>query len=291
MSEMSALRPDVGWGPEGREAAVCLTVDNLGEAAELELGLWPQEAPLGQHPSITAGLPWLLEQLADTRATFFVEGWSAERYPAAVAQILERGHQLGAHGWRHESWASVGDREAELLDAALAAFGALDAEVVGFRAPGGPETAVTPELLAEREIRLSSPLGSMPGCIGEIMYLPYSWEAVDAYYYEPLLGDLRRSGGDTAEPLSEEACLQRLLTVLDRTVEARALCILVWHNYLLVDPARRRVFTTVLGRLRDDPLIWLSTCREAAGWLMTHTDARDREPILQAGGWRSSARD
>ena len=35
-------------------------------------------------------------------ATFFMLGWVAERYPALVRQIVERGHELASHGYGHQ---------------------------------------------------------------------------------------------------------------------------------------------------------------------------------------------
>jgi polysaccharide deacetylase family protein (PEP-CTERM system associated) len=39
---------------------------------------------------------------ADIRATFFVLGWVAERYPSLVRQIAEAGHELACHGMSHQ---------------------------------------------------------------------------------------------------------------------------------------------------------------------------------------------
>jgi polysaccharide deacetylase family protein (PEP-CTERM system associated) len=36
-----------------------------------------------------------------TKATFFVLGWVAERYPALVRQIDAQGHEICSHGYRH----------------------------------------------------------------------------------------------------------------------------------------------------------------------------------------------
>ncbi|HWI14171.1 MAG TPA: XrtA system polysaccharide deacetylase, partial [Burkholderiales bacterium] len=36
------------------------------------------------------------------RATFFVLGWVAERYPSLVRSIVARGHELASHGYWHE---------------------------------------------------------------------------------------------------------------------------------------------------------------------------------------------
>lgn len=38
----------------------------------------------------------------DARATFFVLGWVAERYPEIVTRIIESGHELASHGYGHQ---------------------------------------------------------------------------------------------------------------------------------------------------------------------------------------------
>src|SRR3954469_23587127 len=52
---------------------VSITFDNLGEAAELERGAWPDDQPVGEHFSVRESLPQLLSMLAaeDLPATFF----------------------------------------------------------------------------------------------------------------------------------------------------------------------------------------------------------------------------
>ena len=39
---------------------------------------------------------------ADVRATFFVLGWVAARYPTLVRDIYVEGHEIASHGWDHE---------------------------------------------------------------------------------------------------------------------------------------------------------------------------------------------
>lgn len=45
----------------------------------------------------------ILEMLAkhDCRATFFVLGWVAERFPGLVKTIASRGHEIASHGYNH----------------------------------------------------------------------------------------------------------------------------------------------------------------------------------------------
>lgn len=44
------------------------------------------------------------------RATFFVLGWVAERYPSLVERIVAEGHELASHGYSHERIGSQGYR-------------------------------------------------------------------------------------------------------------------------------------------------------------------------------------
>ena len=80
------------------EPVVSVTFDNLGEAAQLELGMWPADVPQGQHFTVVEVLPRLLELLATrkVKATFFVEGLNCELYPDALREIATRGHELAA---------------------------------------------------------------------------------------------------------------------------------------------------------------------------------------------------
>jgi polysaccharide deacetylase family protein (PEP-CTERM system associated) len=54
--------------------------------------------------SVIGNVHNLLELLADhqTRATFFILGWIAERYPRLVQEIHRSGHEIASHGYRHQ---------------------------------------------------------------------------------------------------------------------------------------------------------------------------------------------
>jgi hypothetical protein len=60
------------WEPDAQRAAVSVTFDNLGEAADLERGLWPEREPLGRHFSVKRVLPRILGILEELglQATF-----------------------------------------------------------------------------------------------------------------------------------------------------------------------------------------------------------------------------
>ena len=54
-------------------------------------------------PRLEETLGWILETLArgGHRATFFVLGWIADRYPDLLREVVGRGHEVGLHGNLH----------------------------------------------------------------------------------------------------------------------------------------------------------------------------------------------
>jgi polysaccharide deacetylase family protein (PEP-CTERM system associated) len=87
----------------------------------------------------------LLDEL-DVRATFFVLGMTAERYPDLVREIVTRGHELASHGYAHEriyeqtreAFRADLERGLEALEAATGV------RAVGYRAPAFSITRETP---------------------------------------------------------------------------------------------------------------------------------------------------
>ena len=81
----------------------------------------------------------ILEMLTehDAKATFFMLGWIAERYPDVVRRIVDNGHELASHGYGHQR-ASEQTEEAFFADIQLAKFllEDLSGQIVnGYRAP------------------------------------------------------------------------------------------------------------------------------------------------------------
>ena len=184
------------WGPDARRAAISVTFDNLGEAADLERGLWPEGEPLGRHFSVTRMLPRILGMLDELglRATFFVEGLNAELHPQALLQIADSGNELGYHGWRHEDWSNLSpSQEARLLERGVNEMDELGVRPRGFRPPGGRLTSSSPELLDDLGFTHCSPAGRGVGFLGNLVVLPFEWRLIDAYHYLPRFGALRKS--------------------------------------------------------------------------------------------------
>jgi hypothetical protein len=199
------------------ESVVSVTFDNLGEAAQLELGMWPPEVPEGQHFTVVDVLPRLLDLLATRKveATFFVEGLNAEMYPPALHEIAAAGHEVAVHAWRHEEWAAL-DAESELalLERATDAMRSIGIQPRGFRPPGGGLTERTLGLLREHGYSYVSPAGERAGLLEGLAVLPFRWPLVDAYSYLPQFAGLRERYGDGPDPRTPQEMRAEMIAAL-----------------------------------------------------------------------------
>ena len=242
---------------------LCITFDNLGEAAELELGAWPAGRAIGRHPSVTHALPRILDRLGELRATFFVEAWNATVYPDALREIAARGHEIALHGWRHERWAVLSpEREAELLTRSLAALAELSIAPRGFRPPGGVLAKGSAGSLAERGFRYASPAADEAPPVAPLAALPFAWPEVDAYHLERALQPLRRRRGDGDTPGSTEPWREALAGALARGGDR----VVIFHPYLLVRDEAFAVLADFLDELRERDDLRLPTCDGLADW-------------------------
>jgi polysaccharide deacetylase family protein (PEP-CTERM system associated) len=108
----------------------------------------------------------LLDELK-TKATFFVLGWVADRYPDLVRQIVDLGHEAASHGCRHvpvTAMAPEAFRE-DLRRSKERIQDLAGTRVAGFRAPSWsmPRRAWPYEILAELGYEYSSSRLAVPG--------------------------------------------------------------------------------------------------------------------------------
>ena len=278
MSDPYKGTPSV-WGPDACRAAVSVTFDNLGEAADLERGVWPEDEPLGRHFSVKRTLPRILDTLDELglRTTFFVEGLNAELYPEALLEIANSGHELGYHGWRHEYWPNLSSsNEACALERGVRKMHELGVRPRGFRPPGGRLTPSSPELLENLGFTHCSPAGLGIGFLVNLVVLPFEWRLIDAYYYLPRFGSLREISTGSSEPLSPFRFRETLSSALQGVVRDGGHLTLLFHPSLEEQEGRFEIMRGVLEELRDlaeEGLVWCPPYRDVASWVRGRPEA------------------
>lgn len=209
---------------------LCVTVDNLGRAAQIGTG--EAVRPDLEEPGLKA-LPRLLNLLDEVgiTATFFVEGWNALHHPDALRSIASRGHEVGLHGWVHEKWATLtDDRREVLLYDGTAALRNVGIEPKGFRAPGGYRGSRTAQVLRELGYTFDSsiepetentPLEVRPLLEG-LVTIPWHWDMIDYYQYH-----MHPNGERSPAQL-----LERYNSRLDEAIRTGGLVTLIVHPFV-----------------------------------------------------------
>ncbi len=283
---MSAAAP---W-PSGARGALNLTFDNLGEAAELELGALPADAPLGHHETALEVLPRLLGQLQDRKlaATFFVEGLNAEIYPDLLREIDRRGHEVALHAWRHEQWDQLSAVEqAANLERGIAAFGQLGLEIAGLRPPGGQLGEAGTGVLREGGLRYCSPTGAGAGFEDGLALLPFEWRHVDASCVLPPLGSAREQISGSPDPIEPARFGAWLGAEIGRLAQDGGYMAIVLHPFMLGWLGEERL-AALLDRVAEAAAgdeVWVTTCAEVAEHIAAHSDRFGNGAVLDTASW------
>lgn len=272
------------------DGVLSLTFDNLGEAAELELGALPAGAPLGRHETAVAVVPRLLGQLEQKgiTATFFVEGLNAEIYPDLLCELDDRGHEVAFHAWRHEQWGELsGGEQAANLERGLAAFRRLDLEISGLRPPGGQLGAGGTGVLREAGLRYCSPAGAGVGLGDGVAVLPFEWRHVDASCVLPPLARAREQISGSPDPIEPASFVAWLESEIDRLARDGGYMAIVLHPFMLgwLGEEPLAALLDRVGSAAADDALWVATCSEVAEYVAAHPDRFGNGAVLDTASW------
>jgi peptidoglycan/xylan/chitin deacetylase (PgdA/CDA1 family) len=269
---------------------VSVTFDNLGEAMDLAIGTWPQEAPVGEHYSVTEVLPKVLDLLdaQRVRCTYFLEGWSADVYPTALQALTEGGHEVAYHGWRHEHWRDIKSRDLEhdLIARGVASMREKGIELRGFRPPGGVLTPWTLEILREHGFTYVSPAGHQAGLLDGLVALPFRWTAIDAYYLFDAFAPLRRHLGDDDAPLSPDHMVTGFEQAMHDVIATGGALSLLFHPFLQSEPDHFEAMARIVEAVASSEDLWCAPCAEHAHWAFTHRERLPANPQLDERSWQ-----
>jgi peptidoglycan/xylan/chitin deacetylase (PgdA/CDA1 family) len=284
----SPMPPGFRW-PDGVRAAACFTFDMDAESPILfdhpEAVSW-LDVMSHQAYGPRTGVPRILRLLErrGVRATFFIPGYTAERWPAVVRAVRDAGHEIGHHGYLHEGARSAPDEateEARLLRGLEALDRVARVRPIGYRAPMWELSYRLPAVLASHGFRYESGLmdadhpyrlavGPEPNA-PTLIELPGHWSLDDWEPYNYLPGIT--GSGVIASPAE---VLARWTLELDALVAEGGLFMLTNHPFVSGRASRAAALETLIERAQSIKGLWIATAAEIAA----HVETLDLEPIV-----------
>lgn len=263
--------------PASARAAVSITLDNLGEAQQVNSGKWLSSQPIGAHVSVSESVPRILEILSKygVQTTYFMEAWSMDVYPSTVAKVIQAGHEIGYHAYQHETWSRLTPaEEQENLEKSLRIARNHGITYKGFRPPGGLINTGTKEFLQRHGFKYVSVLGdsvTTTTCSDDdgdngFVVLPFHWKAVDALYLYDGFDHLRAKYGVKESVFSPQELQEALFNEIDAAVQAGGFLDILFHPFLHTSNAHWSVIEEVVKRVKSSPEIWCASPNEVAQW-------------------------
>lgn len=270
---MTNDRPAYQW-PDGIKCGASFTVDVDADSPYLwqhRDGVPPHLGQLEQRRFGPRQGLWRLVDLIEghgIKGSFFVPGYVAETNPEMLPELVERGHEIGLHGYFHEIVAQSDDAEfSRALDKSLALFERQTGRrPVGFRSPAWEMTQ--PMLARLKEVGLtydSSLMGyDHPYEIDGMVQIPVQWLLDDAIYFKFVGG-----GNDNGPPVSPGAVLESWQMEFDGLHRFGGLFMLTVHDWISGRGQRIELLDRLLGHIAAAGQTWWATAADLAHWHVT----------------------
>ncbi len=280
--------------PDGVRAGACITFDVDAESPILfehpESGGW-LDVMSHQAYGARTGIARLLRMLdrRGIRATFFIPGFSAERWPAICRAIRDAGHEIAHHGYLHEGahGASPEVQDARIVRGLAALDEILGVRPTGHRGPNWEMTYETPAILARHGFTYDSGLmdADHPYVLATsdepnaptLIELPGHWALDDwePYNYLPRI----TGSGVISSPAD---VLARWTLELEALADEGGLFMLTNHPFVSGRASRAVALERLVERAQAIDGLWIATAAQIAAHVATLGLAPvfHRRPIL-----------
>jgi peptidoglycan/xylan/chitin deacetylase (PgdA/CDA1 family) len=273
----------VKW-PDGNKCAVCITFDC--DADSLVHTMYPEE-----HENHAGTVSWLqydriavpriveMYERLGIRQTFFVPAWCIERYPEAFEPVVENGHEIGHHGYIHES-PNLQTPEGEVFwfrKAVEVLEGFTGKRPSGYRAPWGHLSPATLELVAEEGLIYDTSLlnDDNPYILrtekGDLVELACDWATVEdwsQYTHMPSMGYM-------VSPRSPDAAAEVYMADFEAAYETGGLFVGTFHPMVSGRRSRLPKLEAMLREMQSKGDVWFAPLEDIARHVMARAEAGD----------------
>lgn len=271
--------------PDGKRCAVALTFDMDGECVPMIYDPQNYHKRLSLQSEGTygpnVGVPRILDLLDRhaIQASFFVPGFTAERHPDLLRDMIARGHEVGHHGYLHERPDFVDEAEEERimvrgLDVLESITGRRPR---GYRSPAWELKPTSPALLKKYGFVYDSSLmgDDEPYLIdagaGKLLEIPIQWMNDDWAYFGfcsiPSLGNGISSPQTVFDTWSEEFA---------GYYDIGGCYVLTMHPFVIGRPSRQRLLDRLIHYIEGFDGVWITTLGHIADHALATGGARYR---------------
>lgn len=256
--------------PGNARVAVCLSFDVDNESYLLAAGQTSPTTLSAADFGAETGLPRILDLLDrhQVPASFFIPAVSALLHPEMIPAIMKSGrHEIGVHGWIHESPPTIDNaaEEGRLLNKAIDFLtNATGKRPVGYRAPGWAFSRHTLGLIRNAGFLYDSSLQAMDepyeilsnGEPTGMVELAIDWTLTET----PYLG----RGGTMPSP---ELLYQLYQEEFDGAYQDRTMFVLTLHPHVTGHRAPIQHLDKLITYMQSKPGVWFATCEQVARYV------------------------
>lgn len=283
------IQNPIPW-PNGARCAVAFTFD-MDADSFLHLA-HPKDAhrrvsvlsQLRYGPEIAVPRILDLYRRYDMKQTFFVPAWCIERYPKAVAAMVEGGHEVAHHGFIHEHPSELSrDEEQHWLRRSIEIIERHTGQRPrGYRAPLYNFSEHTLDFLLEEGFTYDASLMGddqpylVQGDGGDLVELPTHWGLDDWPPYVHMM-DI-----DYTMPVrAPSEAITAFRDEFDAAWEYGGLWVAVWHPFVSGRLARLRAVEGLIRYMHDKGGVWFARMEEIAAHLRSVSESGDYEPRVE----------
>lgn len=254
--------------PKGMRCAASFTFDF--DAEEVWIG---EDSANADRPGVLSqgtygakiAVPLILELLEThgIRATFFVPGRVAERYPQRIEEIVAAGHEIAHHGYTHTSPTRLSrDEEERELVKGLEVLRSFGVEVIGYRSPSWDFSPNTEQLLRAHGFHYSSnfmdDLRPYRRADSSLVEVPIQW----------ILDDAAHFWFDGATWTKKIATADEVRSIWEGEFRGYrrfgGAWVLTMHPQIIGRPYRLELLEGMIELVKGHGDVWIATCREIA---------------------------
>lgn len=228
-----------------------------------------------------------LYQKHDIKQTFFIPGWTAERYAGIVREIVAEGHEVALHGYYHEKPNTLKPEiEKYWFEKSVDAISTVTGrKPVGFRAPSYRFSKHTLGYLLDAGLLYDSSLMSddNPYLLADkasgrtLVELPTDWSRDDWPQYT------NNSELGYRMPIkSPRAAMEVFISEFDAAWTHGGMWVAVWHPFVSGRLARLMAVDEMLDYMKSKGGVWFATLEDIARHAREQIDQGHYAPMIDS---------